>query len=74
MGLGGAIAPSLFYRKNETHLLALQTAKQTGLNVTVLLILKKKTKKKTKKQKKNKKTKKKAYSPKRFQSQTWFST
>ena len=34
MGLGGAIAPPLFYRKKETHLLALQTAKQTGLNVT----------------------------------------
>ena len=33
-GAGGAIAPPLFYRKKETHLLALQTAKQTGLNVT----------------------------------------
>ena len=33
---GGAIAPPPFYRKKEMHLLALQTAKQTGLNVTGL--------------------------------------
>ena len=31
---GGAIAPPLFYKKKETHLLALQIAKQTGLYVT----------------------------------------
>ena len=35
----GAIAPPLFIRKKETHLLALQTAKQTGLNVTGNIII-----------------------------------
>ena len=35
----GAIAPPLLYRKKETHLLALQTAKQTGLNVTGNIII-----------------------------------